>query len=133
MPIIRRRLYAKISSFCSCILRFKIEYKKTLQPIPGCIFNRSTDENISYASSIRTSFLEARSRLHRLLHGESRLRFDTAENEPAKSLQNLPILLTLTPLFGFFLIFDTGESGGRGPGPRRYTGVRLDQATALDP
>ena len=27
----------------------------------------------------------------------AKFRFDTAENEPAKNLQNLPILLTLTP------------------------------------
>ena len=30
----------------------------------------------------------------------AKFRFDTAENEPAKILQNLPILLTLTPKLG---------------------------------
>ena len=43
----------------------------------------------------------------------AKFRFDTAENEPAKHLQNLPILLTLTPL------------PGTGPTPWRCTGGEI--------
>ena len=41
----------------------------------------------------------------------AKFRFDTAENEPAKILQNLPILLTLTPK----LRISAPRCGGRLP------------------